>query len=71
MYFHSRLKTFSGNEQQSSEIISNGLEIDLPPRLCSHIRELRTVICVFTGMVVLWVDFTVLPFDLINMRGLS
>lgn len=43
MYFHLRLKTFSGNEQQPSEIICNGLEIDLPPQLCSHIRELCTV----------------------------
>lgn len=55
MYFHLRLETFSGNEQQPYEIISNGLEKGLPPKLCSHIRELCTVynVCTYRNSCVL------------------
>lgn len=75
MYFYLRPETFSGNEQQPSEIVSNGLEKNsLPPKLRSNIRELCAVImCVLKGIIVVfWLSFMMLLLlDPQNMPGLS
>ncbi len=39
MYFHSSPGTFSGNEQQPSEIISNGLEKEISLPNCAATLE--------------------------------
>lgn len=58
-YLHLIPETFSGNEQQPSEIISNGLESKkgLPPKMCRNITEICTafIMSVLTGMALFWV----------------